>query len=56
MGYAWFVYYDQAVTRKPGATEAFNMGLANQQDQPYHEMTDIMRATNRNVEAVHLNG
>ncbi|MEU4700880.1 hypothetical protein [Nonomuraea dietziae] len=56
VGYAWFVYYDQAVTRKPGATEAFNMGLANQQDQPYHEMTDIMRATNRNVEAVHLNG
>lgn len=53
-GYAWFVYYDQAVTRKPGATEAFNMGLVNQQDQPYYEMTDIMRATNRNLEFVHL--
>lgn len=29
VGYAWFVYYDQAVTMKPGATEAFNMGLVN---------------------------
>ncbi|TDD72676.1 hypothetical protein E1262_02130 [Jiangella aurantiaca] len=54
VGYAWFVHYDQAVTAKPGATEAFNMGLINQQDQPYHEMTDIMRATNRDLELVHL--
>lgn len=54
VGSAWFVHYDQAVTRKPGSTEAFNMGLVNQQDQPYHEMTDIMRITNRNLEAVHL--
>ncbi|MFI7062913.1 hypothetical protein ACIBL3_18170 [Kribbella sp. NPDC050124] len=53
-GYAWFVYYDQAVTRKPGATEAFNMGLVNQQDQPYYEMTDIMRETNQDLEFVHL--
>ena len=54
VGSAWFVHYDQAVTRKPGATEAFNMGLVNQQDQPYHEMTDIMRETNRRLEAAHL--
>ncbi|MGI5282513.1 hypothetical protein ACQEVF_04190 [Nonomuraea polychroma] len=56
VGYAWFVHYDQAVTAKPGATESFNMGLMNQQDQPYHEMTDIMRMTNRDLEAVHLRG
>jgi hypothetical protein len=54
VGSAWFVHYDQAVTRKPGSTEAFNMGLINQQDQPYHDMTDIMRETNRDLESVHL--
>lgn len=56
VGFAWFVYYDQAVTRKPGATETFNVGLTNQQDQPYHDMTDIMRQVNRGIEAVHLQG
>jgi hypothetical protein len=56
VGSAWFVHYDQPVTRKPGSTEAFNMGLVNQQDQPYHAMTDIMRDTNRNLEAIHLRG
>jgi hypothetical protein len=32
------------------------MGLVNQQDQPYHDMTDVMRDTNRNLEAIHLRG
>jgi hypothetical protein len=54
VGFSWFANYDQAVTMKPGATEAFNTGLVNQQDQPYTEMTDIMRRMNRNIEAVHL--
>lgn len=56
VGSAWFVHYDQAVTAKPGATESFNMGLVNQQDQPYHEMTDIMRQTNRELEQIHRLG
>lgn len=42
------------MTRKPGATEAFNVGLTNQQDQPYYDMLDIMREVNRGIEAVHL--
>ncbi|WP_327420118.1 hypothetical protein OG763_02665 [Streptomyces sp. NBC_01230] len=54
VGFAWFSAYDQAVTRKPGATEAFNVGLTNQQDQPYYDMLDIMREVNRGIEAVHL--
>ncbi|GGJ65777.1 hypothetical protein [Streptomyces brasiliensis] len=54
VGSGWFSAYDQAVTRKPGATEAFNVGLTNQQDQPYHDMLDIMREVNRGIEAVHL--
>ncbi|MEV1170802.1 hypothetical protein [Nonomuraea sp. NPDC049784] len=56
VGYSWFATYDQAVTMKPGATEAFNTGLINQQDQPYQEMVDLMRRTNRDLEAVHLQG
>jgi hypothetical protein len=54
VGFGWFSSYDQAVTRKPGATEAFNVGLVNQQDQPYQDMLDIMREVNRGIEAVHL--
>ncbi|PZG01932.1 hypothetical protein C1I99_04920 [Micromonospora deserti] len=54
IGSAWFAHYDQAVTNKPGSTEAFNIGLVNQQDQPYHEMTNIMRETNRSLEMIHL--
>lgn len=54
VGSGWFSAYDQAVTHKPGATEAFNVGLTNQQDQPYHDMLDIMREVNRGIEAVHL--
>jgi hypothetical protein len=54
VGSAWFAHYDQSAARKPGSTEAFNIGLVNQQDQPYHEMTAVMRETNRNLEEIHL--
>ncbi|MEU4482624.1 hypothetical protein AB0F68_31905 [Micromonospora sp. NPDC023966] len=54
VGSAWFAHYDQAVTNKPGSTESFNIGLVNQQDQPYHDMTSIMRETNRRLEEIHL--
>ncbi|MFC3797970.1 hypothetical protein [Cohnella sp. GCM10012308] len=52
VGSGWFSYYDQAVTgRKDG--ENFNIGLVNQQDQPYADMIDIMKTTNAGLEAVH---
>ncbi|MEV4197898.1 hypothetical protein [Micromonospora globbae] len=54
VGSAWFAHYDQAVTNKSGSTESFNMVLGNQQDQPYHDMTTIMRETNRKLEEIHL--
>lgn len=53
VGSGWFVYYDQAVTGRPGDGESYNFGLLNQQDQPYAEMTDIMRETNRHLEMIH---
>ncbi|NYI03922.1 hypothetical protein [Allostreptomyces psammosilenae] len=56
VGSGWFVYYDQAVTGRPGDGENYNFGLVNQQDQPYTEMTDIMRDTNRTIEFAHLGG
>jgi hypothetical protein len=56
VGSGWFVYYDQAVTGRPGDGESFNFGLLNQQDQPYSEMTDIMRDTNLTLELVHYYG
>jgi hypothetical protein len=56
VGSGWFVYYDQAVTGRPGDGENYDFGLLNQQDQPYTEMTDIMRDTNLTLEAVHRNG
>lgn len=56
VGSGWFVYYDQAVTGRPGDGENYNFGLLNQQDQPYSEMTDVMRDTNLGLELVHLHG
>ncbi|MER7336110.1 MULTISPECIES: hypothetical protein [unclassified Micromonospora] len=56
VGSGWFVYYDQAVTGRPGDGESFNFGLLNQQDQPYTAMTDVMDSTNDTVELVHLLG
>ncbi|MEU4482614.1 hypothetical protein AB0F68_31850 [Micromonospora sp. NPDC023966] len=56
VGSGWFVYYDQAVSGRPGDGESYNFGLVNQQDQPYTEMIDIMRETHRTVELVHQQG
>lgn len=56
VGSGWFVYYDQAVTGRPGDGESYNFGLLNQQDQPYTEMTDVMRDANLTLELVHHNG
>lgn len=55
VGSGWFAYYDQAVTgRKDG--ENFNIGLLNQQDQPYTDMVNIMKTVNAGLENVHAYG
>jgi hypothetical protein len=52
VGSGWFSYYDQAVTgRKDG--ENYNIGLINQQDQPYTDMVNIMKTVNAGLERVH---
>ncbi len=52
IGSGWFSYFDQAVTwRKDG--ENFNIGLVNQQDQPYTDMVNIMKTVNAGLENVH---
>jgi hypothetical protein len=56
VGSGWFVYYDQAATGRPGDGESYNFGLLNQQDQPYAEMTDVMRDANLTLELVHRYG
>lgn len=56
VGSGWFVYYDQAVTGRPGDVESYNFGLLNQQDQPYTAMTDVMRDANMLLELVHNTG
>ncbi|MFC5472229.1 OmpL47-type beta-barrel domain-containing protein [Cohnella suwonensis] len=54
VGSGYFSYYDQAVTgRKDG--ENFNIGLLNQQDQPYTDMVNIMKIVNAGLENVHAN-
>lgn len=55
VGSGWFTYYDQAVTGRRD-NENFNIGLVNQQDQPYTEMVQIMKSVNAGLEAVHENG
>jgi hypothetical protein len=55
VGSGWFSYYDEAVTgRKDG--ENFNIGLLNQQDQPYTDMVNIMKTVNAGLENVHKYG
>ncbi|MGG1513770.1 hypothetical protein ABE504_00045 [Paenibacillus oryzisoli] len=52
VGSGWFSYYDQAVTgRKDG--ENYNIGLVNQQDQPYSDMVNVMKTVNPGLEQVH---
>ena len=55
VGSGWFSYYDQAVTGRRD-NENFNIGLVNQQDQPYTEMVQIMKTVNAGLEAIHENG
>ncbi len=54
VGSGYFAYFDQAVTgRKDG--ENFNIGLVNQQDQPYTDMVNILKSVNAGLENVHAN-
>lgn len=55
VGSGWYSYYDQPVTGRPDG-ESYNVGLVNQQDQPYTEMVNIMKTTHAGLENVHLNG
>ncbi|MBB6634502.1 hypothetical protein [Cohnella thailandensis] len=55
VGSGWFSYYDQSVTGRKGG-ENFNIGLVNQQDQPYTDMVNVMKTVNARLEAVHENG
>ena len=55
VGSGWFSYYDQAVTGRRD-NENFNIGLVNQQDQPYTEMVQIMKTVNAGLEAIHESG
>ncbi|MFC4808163.1 hypothetical protein [Paenibacillus sp. GCM10023250] len=55
VGSGWFAYYDQAVTGRRD-NENFNIGLVNQQDQPYTDMVRIMKTVNAGLEKVHENG
>ncbi|MBB6731300.1 hypothetical protein [Cohnella zeiphila] len=52
VGSGWFSYYDQAVTGRRD-NENYNLGLVNQQDQPYTDMVQIMKSVNAGLEAVH---
>ena len=55
VGSGWFSYFDQAVTgRRDG--ENFNIGLVNQQDQPYTDMVNIMKTVNAGLERIHALG
>ncbi|MBM7569037.1 hypothetical protein [Paenibacillus sacheonensis] len=55
VGSGWFSYYDQAVTGRRD-NENFNLGLVNQQDQPYTDMVQIMKTVNAGLDAIHENG
>ncbi|RCW49483.1 hypothetical protein [Paenibacillus prosopidis] len=55
VGSGWFSYYDQPVTGRPDG-ESYNLGLVNQQDQPYTDMVNIMKTVHAGLENIHLNG
>ncbi|MDI4645931.1 carbohydrate-binding protein [Cohnella hashimotonis] len=52
VGSGWYSYYDQPVTGRPDG-ESYNTGLVNQQDQPYTEMTSIMKDVHAGLETLH---
>lgn len=54
VGSGWFAYFDQAVTGRKD-NENFNIGLVNQQDQPYTDMVNIMKTVNAGLETIHAN-
>ncbi|MFD1956763.1 carbohydrate-binding protein [Paenibacillus thailandensis] len=55
VGSGWFSYYDQPVTGRPDG-ESYNVGLVNQQDQPYTDMVNIMKTVHDGLENIHVNG
>lgn len=52
VGFGFFIYYDQPATRRADG-ESYNMGILNQVDQPYEEMVEEVRKTNRRVYDIH---
>ncbi|MFC4810963.1 discoidin domain-containing protein [Paenibacillus sp. GCM10023250] len=55
VGSGWYAYYDQPVTGRADA-ENYNIGLVNQQDQPYTEMVERMKSAHVVLEALHQYG
>ncbi|MFZ2656225.1 MAG: hypothetical protein WAX69_14940, partial [Victivallales bacterium] len=53
VGFGWFMHYDEPVTGRALGGEDFNNGLLNQCDQPYTEMIEEMKKTNRSMYDVH---
>ncbi|WP_199617538.1 carbohydrate-binding protein [Paenibacillus alkalitolerans] len=55
VGSGWFSYFDQPVTGRPDG-ESYNLGLVNQQDQPYTDMVNIMKTAHSGLENIHSYG
>ncbi|SFS67500.1 discoidin domain-containing protein [Paenibacillus sp. BC26] len=55
VGSGWYAYFDQAVTGRVDG-ESYNIGLVNQQDQPYTDMVSIMKMAHAGLENIHLYG
>lgn len=53
VGFGWYILYDSPVTGRTLGGEFFNQGLLNSADQPYTEMIDEMRKTNRRAYDLH---
>lgn len=54
VGSGWYAYFDQPVTGRPDG-ENYNIGLVNQQDQPYTDMVNRMQAAHSGLN-IHLYG
>ena len=53
LGFAYFLYHDQAINGRGLDGEAYNLGLVSQQDRPYADMIAGVRAANRRVAEIH---
>lgn len=53
LGFAYFLYLDQAINGRGLDGEAYNLGLVSQQDRPYMAMLEGVRTANRRVTAIH---